>query len=643
MPLQRHAVRRRRKAEGSPKTCHDQVRLVELGGKLLLRRTSMSFLTFFFAGLLSAGLSGGIDEPSVDTLQVAVVTADKGVVVSRADTLLSAGSFTVSEVLQKSPSLHVGDNGGLAGLKTVSLRGMGSAHTAVYIDGVRVGNVQSGQNDLGMLDAGAYESAVVDYAQNSVSFNTARPKFGTSPVAGNVRFSAGSFGTYMPSARLDFRLSERVSLSANASGAFSKGNFSYGDGLVRENNDLSQVRAGLDLFGRVAGGEYHVKAYYNDAERGTPGSVDWPSDDRQKDMNAFVQGTLRKNFSTLYTLRLSSKASYDDIFYTSSWGDSRYGQTELQLNSAHDFQIRKWWKLSLAADVQWDGLESSNYSASRFTALTALASSFRTDRFAADVALEYAGAFDRGAKDRSAVSPSVGLRYAVAQGLEITAFGRRAYRVPTFNELYYVGYGNPDLKPEDAWMTGIGADFERQLADSWTVNAKVDGFYNMLADKITSAPSEADPNIWMPYNIGKVQSAGVDVVAGIEHAGEWRYSFNVKWSYQSALDMTPGSYSYGTQIPYIARNTVIVDGSIAWKGWNFIPLWQFRGGRSDGTGELPDWNTLDVTVAKSVDLGSIGTLVLKLSVRNALDNRYEMVSGYPMPGRSITGGLELRF
>ena len=643
MPLQHFAVRRRREAEGSPKTCHDQVRLVELGGKLLLRRIIMSFLTFFFAGLLSAGLSGGIDEPSVDTLQVAVVTADKGVVVSRADTLRSAGSFTVSEVLQKSPSLHVGDNGGLAGLKTVSLRGMGSAHTAVYIDGVRVGNVQSGQNDLGMLEAGAYDAAVVDYAQNSISFNTARPKFGASPVAGNVRFSAGSFGTYMPSARLDFRLSERVSFSANASGAFSNGDFSYGDGLVRENNDLAQIRAGLDLFGRMEGGEYHMKAYYNDVERGTPGSVEWPSDDRQDDMNAFVQGTLRKNFSPLYTLRLSSKASYDDIFYTSSWGDSRYGQAELQLNSAHDFQIRKWLKMSLAADVQWDGLESSNYDASRFTALTALAASFRTDRFAADIALEYAGAFDRGAMSRSAVSPSAGLRYAVFKGLEITAFGRRAYRVPTFNELYYVGYGNPDLKPEDAWMSGLGADFERRLDDSWTVNAKVDGFYNRLTEKITSAPSEADPNIWMPYNIGKVRSIGVDVIAGVEHEGAWRYSFNVKWSYQSAVDMTPDSYSYGEQIPYIARNTVIVDGSIAWKGWSLVPLWQYRGGRSDGAGELPDWNTLDITVAKSVGLGSMGILSLKLSVKNALDSRYEMVSGYPMPGRSVTGGLEYRF
>jgi hypothetical protein len=252
-------------------------------------------------------------EPAHDTLHAVTITADKGVTVSRSDTLRVINSFSVSDVLLQSPGFHVGDNGGVSGLKTVSLRGMGSAHTAVYIDGVRVGNVQSGQNDLGMIPVGTLESVTVDYAQNSVSFNTARPVFGESPFAGAVDFGAGSFGTWLPSARLDFRLSEKVSLSANASGVFSKGDFAYGDGLVRENNDLSQVRAGLDLWGLMSGGEYQVKAYYNGSDRGTPGSVDWPSDDRQNDRNAFVQGALRKNFSHLYTLRISGKASYDDM------------------------------------------------------------------------------------------------------------------------------------------------------------------------------------------------------------------------------------------------------------------------------------------------------------------------------------------
>lgn len=86
----------------------------------------------------------------------------------------------------------LGDNGGLAGLKTVSLRGMGSPHTAVYIDGVKVGNVQSGQGDMGMLDIENFSSVVVDYAQNCVSFNTARPMFGQGSVAGKVRITPQS-------------------------------------------------------------------------------------------------------------------------------------------------------------------------------------------------------------------------------------------------------------------------------------------------------------------------------------------------------------------------------------------------------------------------------------------------------------------
>ena len=600
-----------------------------------------------FSILLSAGLLGlhtGSDVPVSDSLDAVVVTADRGVIVSRADTLSLNSSFAVSDVLLQSPGLHVGDNGGSAGLKTVSLRGMGSAHTAIYIDGVRVGNVQSGQNDLGMLGFENYSSAVVDYAQNSISFKTARPQFGSSPVAGNVRFSAGSFGTFLPSARMDFRLSDRLALSANASGVFSKGEFPYGDGQIRTNNDISQMRAGLDLFGNMAWGDYHVKAYYNGAERGTPGSTSYPSDDRQKDMNAFVQGVLKKTFSQLYTLHVSAKGSYDDIFYSSSWGDSRYGQTELQLNTAHDFQIRDWWKLTFAADARFDGLKSDMYEASRITALSAIASSFRTDRFMANVALEYEGAYDRDGLSRNAFSPSADLRFTAFDGFDIVAFGRRAYRIPTFNELYYVGYGNPDLRPENAWLTDIGVDFRRSVTTDLTLRAKADAFLNLLTDKIISAPTEYDPAIWAPYNIGKVRSAGLDAIFGISYvAGDLKVSFDARYSYQSAVDVTPDSYSFRQQIPYVARHTVVLNAMAAWRGWTVAPVWQMRAGRTDGYGELPDWNTLDLNMSKAFSLPRTGPVALKLTVKNIFDCRYETVSGYPMPGRSVMGGIEYVF
>ena len=604
----------------------------------------MLFSILISAGLLLADRPAELAEQLSDTLHAVTVTADKGVVISRTDTLHITNTFDITGELHQVPGLQLGDYGGFAGLKTVSLRGMGSPHTAVYVDGVRVGNVQSGQGDMGMLDIENFSSAVVDYAQNSISFNTARPTFGKNWVAGKATFKAGSFGTYLPAARIDLKLSERMALSVNAAGVISKGDFPVADGATRANNDIRQVRGGVNLFGSMKDGDYHVKAFYNAAERGTPGSISWPSEDRQKDMNAYLQGVMKKSFSPLYTLRLSAKAGYDDIYYTSSWGDSRYGQTELQLNSSHVFSINSWWKVSLAADIQWDKLASTNYSASRTTAISAVSTSFNLNRLSLNAAAEYSGYFDRGEGSRHAISPSVDFRVRTIDGLDIVGFARRAYRVPMFNELYYVGYGNPDLKPEDAWLTDLGVGFHRQVSRAWNIKAKVDGFYNILSNKITSAPTAEDPNIWLPYNIGKVRSIGLDIVTGAEFRyGEWKGDMDIRYSYQSAVDRTPDSYSYGQQTPYIAKHTVTASVKASWKGYELNPRWVLKSGRNDATGNLADWNTLDLTLSKTFRLRGPLSLGINIAARNMLDCRYELVSGYPMPGRSFIAGITISF
>jgi outer membrane receptor protein involved in Fe transport len=68
-----------------------------------------------------------------------------------------------------------------------------------------------------------------------------------------------------------------------------------------------------------------------------------------------------------------------------------------------------------------------------------------------------------------------------------------------------------------------------------------------------------------------------------------------------------------------------------------------KAGRSDGYGSLPDWNTLDLTLSKSIHIRKYGNLSLRLSARNILDCRYETVSGYPMPGRNFMCGIDYRF
>ena len=598
---------------------------------------------FFSTLLIAAGL---LVAETPDTLQAVTIVADKGVVVSRTDTLALRADGTAAQTLLRIPGLSISDYGGLAGLKSVSLRGLGTAHTDIYLDGVRVSNFQSGQNDLGMLPVETLGSAVVDYAQNSVSFRTARPVFGDSRFTGQVGLQAGSFGTWMPSARVAVKASERLAISAHAAGIITKGDFPYGDnGARRTGNDLKQIRTGIDLFGTLNGGEWQAKAYYNGSDRGTPGSLSWASEDRQQDKNVVVQGSLRKAFSDLYTLNLSAKGAYDKIYYQSAWGDSDYNFTDFQLNSSHTFRLSDWWGVSLAADLEHGALKSPGlYDASRTAAIAALATAFRLGWFSADLALEYRGTFDKGQQALNRLSPSVDLRFTLFEGFDIVAFGRRAFRAPTFNELYYPGYGNPNLKPEDAWLTDLGIDFHRALNSNWALGLKLDGFKNFLSEKIISAPSADDPYVWLPYNVGKVRATGIDAALSLRYDnGRLSGGLSARYSHQNALDKTPDSYTFDQQIPYVAKNTVVLAGDVALAGWRLDAVWNWRGGRFDASGAMPDWNTLDLSLAKDITLGDLGVLSLNVSARNLLDCRYELVRDYPMPGRSILGGFTFKF
>ena len=616
-----------------------------------------------FTGLLFAAALLVAGEP--DTLDVATVTAEKGVTVSSKETILINDHENVTDALMRIPGIQLSDMGGPAGLKTVSLRGLGSAHTSIYLDGIKVSNLQSGQSDLGMIGLENISSMVIDYAQNSLDFRTAAPEFhGKGRVSGKASFAGGSFGTYLPGLRLDFKVSDKITLSANSSATISKGDFPYigDDGTIsrREGNDISQYRGGIDAYGSMEGGSWNAKAYFNSADRGTPGSLSWPSEDRQKDMNTFLQGSLWKRLGSIYTIRTSAKISYDDLQYKSSWGDSRYVQKEAQVNTSHEFNIYEWWKVSGAIGGQWDGLESGNYMFTdetsgsmiqRYGFIAAAASSFRFERLKADIALEYSGSYDMvpgaGKKiGRDAFSPSASLQVNVYKDLRIKAFGRRAYRIPVFNELYYTGYGNKDLKPEDAWLSDIGIEWSGKAGKAWSLNAEADFFCNYLKDKITSAPSEDDPNIWLPYNIGKVLATGFETSVGAEYSADgWNAGIEGGYTLQNAVDKTPDSYTYGQQIPYVARHSVTADAFCGYMGWRLGMRWNMRAGRSDSSGKMPDWDTLDATISKTFRYGKDRSRGIKVSMiaRNLTDTRYELSRGYPMPGRSIMGGITMEF
>ena len=58
-------------------------------------------------------------------------------------------SVSVADALRYFAGVQIKDYGGVGGLKTVNVRGMGSQHVGVFYDGIQLGNAQNGQIDLG--------------------------------------------------------------------------------------------------------------------------------------------------------------------------------------------------------------------------------------------------------------------------------------------------------------------------------------------------------------------------------------------------------------------------------------------------------------------------------------------------------------
>ncbi len=313
--------------------------------------------------------------------------------------------------------------------------------------------------------------------------------------------------------------------------------------------------------------------------------------------------------------------------------------------------------VSAAASVHWDGLDSTYddaeyYSASRTSLQGAVSSSFDFKRLKMNIALLYNGYFDDGNAAENAVvakrncfSPSMDFRLNILDGLDVAGFARRAYRVPTFNDLYYPGMGSTSLKPEDSWLTDIGVEYTRQFADTYGITAKLDGFHYSLTNKITSMPDPNDPTgwTWLMYNIGKVHDNGLDASVTLgKTKGDFKFNLTARYSYQSAIDKTADSANYGKQIPYVARHTASAVANLDYKGWKANLNYNPRSGRNDTSGEMPSWNTLDITFSKAFDI-RIAELTVFLKGSNLFNERYEIVRYYPVPGISFTGGIELNF
>lgn len=223
-------------------------------------------------------------------------------------------------------------------------------------------------------------------------------------------------------------------------------------------------------------------------------------------------------------------------------------------------------------------------------------------------------------------NPSFGAGYWLGSRAKLRASASRAFRLPTYTELYYrdpANVGDPLLRPERAWTLEGGVD----LHLSSSVKASVTVFQRRERDGIDYVrPSPTE--IWRATNFQALNFNGIEAQIGMVLARRHR----VEFAY-TGLDGAQAVLN-GMQSKYVF-NYPKHSGLATWQAaWSNGIMARSRLGALERFGRSPYmvWDVFASYQKRRVRP--------YLQLANITSTRYQELIGVPMPGRSVLGGIE---
>lgn len=239
--------------------------------------------------------------------------------------------------------------------------------------------------------------------------------------------------------------------------------------------------------------------------------------------------------------------------------------------------------------------------------------------------------YDHNEQFGGATTHNIGASYEILPDLVLRSSYGSGFRAPTFNDLYWPGSENPDLKPEKSQSWEIGLRWDP--TDRTSIDLAV--YQNNIRNQINWAPTgELDDlgwEIWKPNNIDKTRISGIE--ASVSHR------FGEEWSGKVSIDLreplnlsagAPGRYiAYSdrfkatAEITYAPGDKLEISAKALYGASRYIYNFSQE--------KLPDYVTADFTAFYAIDANSR----LKFVVENIFDEQYQTNRGYRAPGRTF--------
>lgn len=443
-------------------------------------------------------------------------------VVISSDDIARAGAGSVADVLRRQRGIEIGRNGGAGTNTTVFLRGANSNQVVVLVDGVRIGSATTGAASWNAIPLSSIDHIEIVYGPLSSLYGADAiggvVQIFTKKSAGAPAFSAsaggGTYGTSQYNASVTGSTGGEHSVTYALSGAreesdgFSStrpGSSSYNlddDGYTR--NSVN-ARLALRLAeGHEIGAQFlqsRLNAQYDSGKS----AFDTHNTQEVDSYAVFLNDRFLPNWrSSVQVARSEDKLG--SFISTAPSGTSQLNTRQDEFTWQNTFDIAGDTLQVLAGHRKEQVLSSTvkDVNRTRITNSIAVSYDVRRGSHLLDVSARNDHS-EYGDKKTGAL----GYGYEFTKDLRATASYGTSFRAPTFNELYYPGYGLTSNKPERGRNAEAGVQY--RVAG---VDLQANYYRNRLTDMIVSVtPCPDRPNGSCAYNVNHALLEGLTLAA----------------------------------------------------------------------------------------------------------------------------------
>jgi outer membrane cobalamin receptor len=229
---------------------------------------------------------------------------------------------------------------------------------------------------------------------------------------------------------------------------------------------------------------------------------------------------------------------------------------------------------------------------------------------------------------RAEFAPAVAAGVWLVKGLKLRASASRAFRLPTYTDLYYsdpANLGNPLLKPESAW------DFEG--GPEWNPGGRITAqltVFNRHEHNDIDYVRESRNTPWQATNINYIAFVGVETSVQFRLPKSQKIALAYT-ALKADQEVQPGLTSKYV-FNYPSHNAVF-----SWLGQFNNVVIRTRLGATQRVGQSA-YALWDLAASRSE--GRVRPFV---QFSNLSNTTYQEIPGVVMPGRSVIGGAELVF